>query len=165
MTDTFQFRPATAGDAAFLDEMTVEAFNWSLDRAPMTLDQIRTDPVNGKYVAPWPGPSEFGVIAESLAGDPVGAAWLRYFTASSPGYGYVADDVPELTIAVAADWRGMGLGRQLLDEIAAAARSAGLARIALNVESGNHAAKLYASAGYEHVEGGEEGSETMVKTL
>jgi GNAT superfamily N-acetyltransferase len=164
VTDTFQFRPATAGDATFLDELTVEAFNWSLDRAPVTLEQIRSDPALAKYAGPWPGSGEIGVIAESLAGDPAGAAWLRYFSADDPGYGFVAADVPELTLAVVPDWRGMGLGRLLLAELADASRAAGIARISLSVERANHAAKLYASAGYEVV-GGDADADTMVKTL
>lgn len=164
MTDTFRFRPATADDAAFLDELTVEAFNWAPDRAEMTLSQIRSDAALAKYVAPWPATGELGIVADSLAGDPAGAAWLRYFPASDPGYGFVAADVPELTLAVVPDWRGMGLGRQLLEELAAAARTAGIGRISLSVEWANHAAKLYAAAGYEVV-GGDADADTMVKTL
>ncbi|MBM7789435.1 GNAT family N-acetyltransferase [Tenggerimyces flavus] len=164
MTDTFRFRPATADNAAFLDELTVEAFNWAPDRAELTLEQIRADASLAKYLAPWPAAGEFGVVAESLAGDPAGAAWLRYFPASSPGYGYVAEDVPELTLAVVPDWRGMGLGRLLLSELAAASRTAGIARISLSVERANHAAKLYAAAGYEVV-GGDADADTMVLTL
>ena len=30
------------------------------------------------------------------------------------GYGYVADDVPELTMAVVPGWRGHGIGGELL---------------------------------------------------
>jgi ribosomal protein S18 acetylase RimI-like enzyme len=164
VTDTFTFRAATADDAAFLDEMLLEAFNWAPDRAAMTLGQIRSDPALAKYAAPWPAAGELGVVAESLAGDPAGAAWLRYFPATNPGYGFVAEDVPELTLAVAPDWRGMGLGRLLLDEVATAARTAGIERISLSVERANHAAKLYASAGYEVV-GGDADADTMVKTL
>ena len=41
-------------------------------------------------------------------------AWLRRFTAAEPGYGYVADDVPELSIAVYPEFRRQRVGTLLL---------------------------------------------------
>lgn len=54
-------------------------------------------------------------LAVDANGQPVGAAWVRRMTAPDPGYGYVADDIPELTMAVEAHWRGRGIGRSLLE--------------------------------------------------
>ena len=78
----------------------------------------------------------------------MGAAWLRFLPAADPGYGFVAPDVPELTIGVARDWRGRGVGRALLRALAGQARSAGIRRISLSVERKNFAQKLYLSEGY-----------------
>ncbi|MEQ4204445.1 GNAT family N-acetyltransferase [Actinopolymorpha sp. B9G3] len=95
---------------------------------------------------------------------PIGAAWWRYFSSAEPGYGYVADDVPEIGIAVVASWRGRGLGRALLRGIADRARAAGVSRLSLSVERANPAARLYASEGYEIV-AVDESAETRVKHL
>ena len=56
------------------------------------------------------------MVAEA-GGLPVGAAWLRFFPADDPGYGFVSADVPELSIGVAVLWRGRGIGRALLRAI------------------------------------------------
>lgn len=42
---------------------------------------------------------DIGFIAEA-GGEPIGAPWVRLLQAEDPGYGYVDDDTPELTIAV-----------------------------------------------------------------
>ncbi len=40
----------------------------------------------------------------------MGASWARVVTAEEAGFGFVADDVPELGMAVPAPCRGLGLG-------------------------------------------------------
>jgi GNAT superfamily N-acetyltransferase len=163
----YTVRPATGDDAGFLGEMLLEAVNWNPDRPAMSMTQLRADPTLWKYVADWPAEGERGVVAEvqEVPGtQPVGAAWWRYFSAESPGYGFVAPDIPELSVALVPSWRGRGVGRALLRAVLAEARSAGLDKISLSVEPDNHAAALYASEGFEVV-GGDENSDTMVKRL
>ena len=104
------------------------------------------------------------MIAES-DGEPIGAAWLRFLPAADPGYGFVAADVPELTIGVAARWRGRGAGRALLRAVADQARSAGIRRISLSVERKNYARQLYLSEGYQVVDASDAQSDTMLKVL
>ena len=77
----------------------------------------------------------------------------------------MAPDVPELTIGVAGDWRGRGVGRALLQALAGQARSAGIRQISLSVERKNFAQKLYLSEGYQVVDSGDAYSDTMVKDL
>ncbi len=164
----YSIRPATSADGSFLGEMLLEAFNWNSDRPAMSMAQLRSDPTLWKYAADWPTAGEGGVVAEaggaSAQGQLVGAAWWRYFPADKPGYGFVAEDVPELSLGVAPAWRGRGVGRALLRALLDQARTAGLDRISLSVEPSNHAAALYSAEGFEVV-GGDENSDTMVKRL
>src|SRR5690349_2120574 len=76
------------------------------------------------YVEGFGRPGDVGVVAE-LDGRPAGAAWARY----GHGYGFVADDVPELSIGVRPDARGRGIGAALLDALADELRRAGVARV------------------------------------
>ena len=153
-------RPATADDFTFLTEMLLEACNW--EGTPWwSLDKMRADDHAWRYVAGWPRTTDFGVIAE-VDGVPAGATWARLLTADRPGYGYVADDVPELTLGVAPAFRRRGIARALLTELIA--RGASYQRLALSVDPGNPAADLYRSLGFRKI-GVSGTSDTMVLAL
>jgi GNAT superfamily N-acetyltransferase len=145
-------------------DMLVAAVNWSPEWKRQSRSRVLSAPKTAHYIAGWPRDTDLGVIAEA-DGDPIGAAWLRFFPAADPGYGFVAPDVPELTVGVAARWRGRGAGRALLRAIAAQALSAGIRRISLSVERKNFARNLYLSEGYEVVDASHPQSDTMVKDL
>lgn len=148
----------------FLADMLVEAVNWSPERKKMSRQSVLATPRTARYLAGWPRDADLGVIAEADAA-PIGAAWLRFLPAADPGYGFVAADVPELTIGVAVRWRRQGVGRALLRAIAEQASSAGIRRVSLSVERENFARKLYISEGYQIVDSSDAGSDTMVKDL
>jgi GNAT superfamily N-acetyltransferase len=104
--------------------MLIEAVNWSPERN-LSREQILSTPELAHYVTGWPRDGDLGVVAEAN-GQPIGAAWLRLFSIGDPGYGFVAANVPGLSIGVATPWRGQGVGRVLLRAIAEQARSAGI---------------------------------------
>jgi GNAT superfamily N-acetyltransferase len=143
-------RLATADDRAFIDSMVVEAVNWNPAHPPLSPEAIAADPVFARYVAGWPRPSDIGVVAE-VDGSPVGAAWLRFFDGTDPGYGFIADTIPELSIGVVAGWRGRGVGGLLIEDLATIARARGIASISLSVEAANPARRLYERIGFRTV--------------
>lgn len=67
------------------------------------------------------------------------------------GYGWVAADIPELSMAVLPDHQGQGIGGALLDTVCALARMSGFPAVSLSVEDGNGAAKLYTDHGFVSV--------------
>ncbi|MDB1088078.1 GNAT family N-acetyltransferase [Streptomyces sp. ACA25] len=165
MTETrYTIRGATAEDAEFLTDMLVEAVNWSAAREPVGRRRILTEHELAHYVTGWPRPGDLGAVAVGPDGRPVGAGWLRRFDAQDPGYGFVAPDVPEVSLGVVADWRGRGVGRALLRELARRAAEAGISRLSLSVERANRAVRLYEDEGFARVESGPD-ADTMVKEL
>ena len=157
-------RAATAQDGSFLADMLLEAVNWSPQWKKKSLRRVLADPKTAHYITGWPLDTDLGVVAE-IDGEAAGAAWLRFRPASDPGYGFVSPDVPELTIGVAARWRGQGIGRALLHAIAEVARQAGIQQISLSVERKNFAQHLYLSEGYQVVDSTDAQSDTMIKDL
>ncbi|MFK4085335.1 GNAT family N-acetyltransferase [Kribbella sp. NPDC020789] len=152
-------RPATADDLDFLAAMLLEACNW--EGTPwFTPEKVRTDHKVWQYLEGWPRSGDIGVVAK-IDGVPAGATWARVVPG---GYGYVADDVPELTLGVSADFRRRGVARALLEALAGAARAASYRRLSLSVDPGNPAAVLYRSAGFRKV-GVSGTSDTMVREL
>jgi GNAT superfamily N-acetyltransferase len=90
------------------------------------------------------------VVAE-VAGEPVGGAFARLFTAEDHGSGSVDRGTPEVAIAVWPEHRGRGIGGRLLAELAERARASGITRLSLAVERANPAARLYLRCGYRVV--------------
>jgi ribosomal protein S18 acetylase RimI-like enzyme len=155
-------RPATADDLPFLLEMLLEACNWD-GTAWYDEAKVRGDDHAWRYLDGWPRASDFGVIAE-IDGSPAGAAWARLLTAERPGYGYIAADVPELTLGVAAGFRRRGVARGVLTEVIARARAASYGQLSLSVDPDNPARNLYESLGFRKV-GVVGTSDTMVLDL
>lgn len=149
-------RDAGPEDAEFLLDMLLEAVNWTGEER-VSRKQLLRDRTLAHYVAGWQRDGDLGVIAVDLGGPgglqiPVGAAWLRTFRRASPGFGYLADDIPELSMGVVPAHRGRGIGRGLLRTIAARAQDAGIRAISLSVEKDNPAASLYTAAGFRIID-------------
>ena len=104
-----------------------------------------------------------GAIGES-DGEVLGAAWCRQLDATDPGFGYLADDIPAVTIGVSPAHRGRGVGRGPLAALIEQARARGHQAISLSVEDGNRARLLYGRAGFTGM-GRNGGSDTMCLRL
>ena len=104
------------------------------------------DPRYAGYLAGWPRQGDYGLVAEEPA--PVGAAWYRTYADADHGHGFVAEDVPELSIAVIASRRHEGIGRRLLSDLIEASVAQGCRALSLSVAENNPARELYESAGF-----------------
>lgn len=154
-------RSASAADGELLRRMLVLTADWRPDAVARSVAVVLADPALSHYVLGWPRPDDFGVVADGDDGEPLGAAWSRYFSADDPGYGFVAPDVPEVAIAVVAEARFSGVGRRLMTALIEAARARGVARLSLSVELDNPARHLYESLGFWTIDE-VDGAATMV---
>ena len=146
--DGTRIRTAARDDAAFLTAMVGVAVAWRPSSVPPSVAAILADPHLAHYVVGWPGPDDVGLIAEDRGGRPIGAAWWRFLPDEDPGFGFVAPDVPELSIGVVERWRGRGVGTALLSSLLARADAVGIARVSLSVEPDNPARRLYERLGF-----------------
>ncbi|WP_338032827.1 bifunctional helix-turn-helix transcriptional regulator/GNAT family N-acetyltransferase [Curtobacterium oceanosedimentum] len=152
------FRDATADDGALLRRATLAAMNW---QTASFVDADLDRPEFAHYVVGFDPARDHGVVAVDGDG-PVGVAWVRFLPADDPGYGVVAEDVPELTMAVDERGRGRGIGTALLARLLDAGRAAGWPGVSLSVEDGNTGARItYERAGFRTV-GRNGDSDTML---
>jgi GNAT superfamily N-acetyltransferase len=154
-------REAGAEDFTFLATMLGEAAVWRPDKPKPTANQVLADPRYAPYLAGWPRHGDHGLVAERDR--PVGAAWYRTFTEASHGHGFVAEDVPELTIAVLASHRQEGIGRRLLLGLVQASEAQGHPALSLRVNDGNPARGLYESVGFQPLEKTHRSAVTMIR--
>ena len=109
---------------------------------------ILREPHFARYISGWGRSGDIGVVAEDEQGQPLGAAWYRFFSPEERGFGFVSQDVPELTVAVRPDARGRGTGTALLEALLARARTAQVSSLSLSVEEDNPALALYQRLGF-----------------
>lgn len=148
-------REVTAADGDLLVDMVLEAVNW--DGGTVTRRGVLGTPRLARYAIGWGRPGDLGLVAVDIDGPrglhvPIGMAWLRLFTTREPGYGFIAEDVPELSLAIVPGRRRLGIGRALLAALVAKARDGGIERISLSVARANPGIQLYRQAGFTAVE-------------
>lgn len=123
-----------------------------LRQAPMTAADV--DEVWALERSVFPYPWSRGNFADAVASGY--DCWtLRDAGGELAGYYllmYALDEAHLLDVALAARLQGQGLGRRLLDEIAARARSQGMTSILLEVRPSNERAlEVYRRHGYVHI--------------
>ncbi len=102
---SIRIREVSASDETFLWRMLECAASDGDDER--AADDLRADPALGRYLDGWGRPGDVGVVAVDGDDSKVGAAWVRLFSADRPGYGYIDEVTPELTIACLASSRGV----------------------------------------------------------
>jgi ribosomal protein S18 acetylase RimI-like enzyme len=149
-------RRGSAADTQFMRAMLAHAYHWHVAG-------METEIPLARYVDHWGRPGDLAVIAAE-GPNPVGAAWCRRFSAAAPGYGFVDEQTPELTIAVVPSKRKHGVGQELLDALLERARAEGIAALSLSVEKDSAAVAFYERNGFASVaENGD--AVTMLRTL
>lgn len=92
-------------------------------------------------------PHDHCLVAE-CDGKIVGAVWVRVMD----DYGHVDNQTPSLAISLYPDYRGQGIGTQLLRQMLELLHQKGYAQVSLSVQKENYALHMYQKAGFEIVE-------------
>jgi len=136
-------RKGSAADVPFMRSMLAHAYAWRVNQFEAEIPLTR-------YVDNWGRAGDVALMAMET-GHRIGAAWLRIFTADAPGYGFVDERTPELTISVVPSRRRHGVGQELLEALLVRAREEGHKAVSLSVEADSPAVAFYARHGFEEV--------------
>ena len=152
MSKEYNIRSAHVGDVAFLWRMLYEAAYWrpGIPRPPEP-EFLEGDLIQ-RYVSGWGHLGDVGMIAEDKSKRLLGAAWFRVFSTEQPGYGFIDESIPEVSIAVESDWRGHGVGTALLGTLLQKAVTVGFRAVSLSVSTDNPSLHLYERLGFVKVE-------------
>ena len=85
-------------------------------------------------------------------GKVVGAVWTRIMD----DYGHVDDDTPSLAISLYEEYRGKGIGTQMMRKMLALLKRQGFKRVSLAVQKANYAVKIYERIGFQTVDENEQ---------
>lgn len=81
-------------------------------------------------------------------GKVIGAVWVRIMN----DYGHVEDGVPSFAISLYKEYRGYGIGTQLMKHMLAELKSRGCKKASLSVQKANYAVKMYKKVGFEVID-------------
>lgn len=89
---------------------------------------------------------DFALVTE-IEGKVVGAVWVRTMN----DYGHIDDKTPSLAISLYKEYRGQGIGTDMMKEMLSLLKTHGYKRVSLSVQKANYAAEMYRKIGFEIV--------------
>lgn len=95
--------------------------------------------------------SDFGkqkhdkVLVVEINNKIVGAVWARIMN----DYGHIDDKTPSLDISLYKEYRGMGIGTEMMRRMLSFLKDCGYEQTSLSVQKANYAVKMYQKAGFE----------------
>ena len=92
-------------------------------------------------------PADYCLVAET-DGKVVGAVWTRIMD----DYGHVDDDIPSFAIALYKDYRGKGMGTELMKRMLELLKIQGYKKASLAVQKANYAVRMYETVGFQIVD-------------
>jgi GNAT superfamily N-acetyltransferase len=128
-------------DVAFMRSLVTHAYNWHVNR-------LDADVPIGRYVDGWGRPGDTALIAMD-GGHRIGAGWFRLFRENAPGYAFVDEHTPEVTVVVVPSRQGEGIGRALLEGLVERATAEAFRALSVSVEPDNPEVSLFAKHGFE----------------
>jgi ribosomal protein S18 acetylase RimI-like enzyme len=93
------------------------------------------------------GKADLCIVADD-DGKVIGAAWTRIMN----DYGHVDDDTPSFAISLYKEYRGKGIGTELMRKMLELLRKDGYGKTSLAVQKANYAVKMYEKVGFRTVD-------------
>ena len=87
-------------------------------------------------------------LVADFGGKVVGAVWTRIMD----DYGHVDDETPSFAISLYNEYRGQGIGSQLMVKMLELLKWQGYERASLAVQKANYAVKMYRNVGFKTVD-------------
>ena len=87
---------------------------------------------------------DFCLVAD-CEGKVVGAVWVRIMN----DYGHIDEETPSLAISLYKEYRGQGIGTNMMKEMLSLLKTHGYKRVSLSVQKANYAAEMYRKIGFE----------------
>ena len=87
-------------------------------------------------------------LVADFGGKVVGAVWTRIMD----DYGHVDDETPSFAISLYSEYRGQGIGSQLMVKMLELLKWQGYERASLAVRKANYAVKMYRNVGFKTVD-------------
>lgn len=119
--------------------------------AEMPPKSITSQPELQVYISDFGRQDDNCLVAE-VEGKVIGAAWSRIMK----DYGHVDDTIPSFAISLYKEYRGLGIGTELVKAMLSLLHDEGSKKISLSVQKKNFAVQLYERTGFQIIAENEE---------
>jgi len=93
------------------------------------------------------GQEDDTALVAEIDGKIVGAVWTRIIH----DYDHIDDDTPSLSISLYKQYRGLGIGTELMKHMLVLLKEAGYKKVSLSVQKENYAVNMYRNLGFDIV--------------
>ena len=163
-SNSINFRRIKAGEYEFLNEMLYEAI-FIPENIQKPSKEIIKLPELSKYTDNWNKDIYDVAIIAFDNKTLIGAIWGRIFKSDNKGYGFVSEEIPEISMAILKNYRGNGIGTELIKRIITEYKNLNVEKISLSVSVQNKAKKLYERFGFKKIGNEEIDNITMILEL
>lgn len=139
-------REMTAGEYPLLEDFLYEAI-FIPDGAEKPPRDIIQNAELQVYIKDFGKLKDDCCLVADLGGKIVGACWVRIMN----DYGHIDNETPSFAISVKEEYRGQGLGTNLMRTMLETLKAKGYKRASLAVQKANYAVKMYRKVGFEIV--------------
>ena len=147
----YQIRPILAEENNLLEDFLYEAI-FVPEGASAPPKSIIQQPELQIYITDFgQRKDDIGLVAE-VEKKAVGAVWVRIMN----DYGHIDNDTPSFAIALYKDYRGLGIGTALMQEMLRILKDRGYKQASLAEQTANYAVKMYQNVGFTIVDENEE---------
>ncbi len=99
------------------------------------------------YIKGFGGNKDDLCLVAEADGKVLGAVWVRIME----DYGHIDDETPSFAISLYKEYRGQGIGTDLMQNMLCVLRKRGFRQASLSVQKANYAVKMYRKLGFEIV--------------
>lgn len=125
-------------------------------------DIIYTDPKLYDAIRDFGTYADDRCLVAEVDGKVAGAVWTRI----ADEYGHLDDNTPSLAISLYEEYRGKGIGTELVRRMLRLLKEQGYQKVSLSVNEENFAVKIYEKFGFKKIGDGVDETETlMIKEL
>jgi ribosomal protein S18 acetylase RimI-like enzyme len=136
-------REMLAYEYPFLDNFLYEAI-FQRDENNLAPKSITQKPELQVYIQNFGSKQDDYCLCAETDEKVIGAVWVRTIN----GFGSIDNHTPEFAISLFKEYRGMGIGTELMTKMIKHLKEAGYSRASLAVQKDNYAAEMYRKLGF-----------------
>lgn len=150
----YKIRPIKSSEIYLLEEFLYNAVFQKDENEPVPRSVIN-EPSVSVYIKNFGGANDSCLVAESN-GKVIGCVWTRILNGAVKGFGNLDSETPEFAISLLKDYRGFGIGTQLMKSMLELLKKKGFKHTSLAVQKENYAFKMYKNLGFRIIKETEE---------